>query len=489
MANLFVFVEATLVIIASAVASISAEPVPSPAAAAAPAVPSDADRALARDIFKELIEIDTAHTGGDTTRAAAAVAARLRKAGLPTTDVQVLGPTKTHGNLVARLHGTGAAPPLLLLAHLDVVDAKRSDWTVDPFRFLERDGYYYGRGTQDDKSLAALWVATVLRLHRERRPLDRDVILALTADEENGPDNGVRWLLAQHRPLIDAALCLTEGANGEMKDGRRLSLDVEPSEKSYLTFTFEVKNKGGHSSLPEPDNAIVRLGEALQKVHRYRFPVEITPVTRAYFQEMSKIEGGALAADLRAVAAGAHPDAAAADRLSRLPRFNARLRTTCVPTTIEGGHAENALPQNARATVNCRVLPGHDTAEVAEALTRAVDDTAVAITVLAPIDAGPPSPLSPDLIATIARAGAAVWPGVPVVPVMVAGATDGRFLRRAGIPTYGLTGLFIDVGDIRAHGQDERLPVASFYEAQDFLYRVVTALAGGGSAAAPDPSR
>jgi acetylornithine deacetylase/succinyl-diaminopimelate desuccinylase-like protein len=452
---------------------------PAPAAAAAAAVlaaPSSADQALAREIFRELVEIDTSHTGGDTTRAAKAVAARLAKAGVPAADIQVLGPSKTRGNLVARLHGRGRQPPLLLLAHLDVVDARRSDWTVDPFSFLERDGYYYGRGTQDDKGLAAVWVATFLRLRREHRPLDRDVILALTADEENGPDNGVKWLLAEHRALIDAALCFTEGGTGEMKGARLLSVDVQPAEKGFLTFALEVRNKGGHSSLPEPDNAIVRLGQALDRVQRHAFPVELNAITRAYFQQMAGIESGALAADMRAVAA-TRPDAAAAERLARLPFYNARLRTTCVPTMITGGHAENALPQSARATVNCRVLPGHAPDEIQAELARAVADPTVAISVATPLDPSPASPLPPDLQASSARAAGAVWPGVPVLPIMIPGATDGRFLRPAGIPTYGLTGLFVDVGDIRAHGQDERLPVKSFESAQDFLYRVVVGLA------------
>jgi acetylornithine deacetylase/succinyl-diaminopimelate desuccinylase-like protein len=457
-----------------AAATPVAAPVPA-AAAAVLAAPSSADQALAREIFRELVEIDTSHTGGDTTRAAKAVAARLAKAGLPAADIQVLGPSKTRGNLVARLHGRGQKPPLLLLAHLDVVDAHRGDWTVDPFTFLERDGYYYGRGTQDDKGLAAIWITTFLRLRREHRPLDRDVILALTADEENGADNGVKWLLAKHRPLIEAALCFTEGGSGEMKGERLLSVDVQPSEKGYLTFALEVRNKGGHSSLPEPDNAIVRLGQALDRLHRHPFPVELNPITRAYFQQMAGIETGTLAADMHAVAAD-HPDPAAAERLSRLPFYNARLRTTCVPTLISGGHAENALPQLARATVNCRVLPGHDTAEIQAELARAVADPAVAISVVEPLDPSPASPLPPELVAAIGRATGAVWPGVPVVPIMLTGATDGRHLRSAGIPTYGLTGLFVDVGDIRAHGQDERLPVKSFEGAQDFLYRVVVGL-------------
>jgi len=449
------------------------------ATAPAPAPPGDADRALAREIFKELVEIDTSHSVGDTTRAAEAVAARLRRAGLPAADVQVLGPSKKRGNLVARLHGQGSKtpgkPPLLLLAHLDVVEANRADWSVEPFKLLEQDGYFYGRGTQDDKSLAALWIATVLRLHRDRVPLDRDVILALTADEEGGPENGVKWLLAQHRPLIDAGLCFTEAGNGEMKDGRRLSIDVQASEKGYLTFALEVRNKGGHSSLPEPDNAIVRLGEALGRVQRHAFPVTLTPITRAYFAKMATIERGPLAADMRALA-GERPAPAAAERLSKVAFYNARLRTTCVPTMISGGHAENALPQMARATVNCRVLPGDTQEAVQRALVAAIADPGVVVSTVEPLEPGPASPLPPELLDTVARAGAALWPGVPVLPILLPGATDGRFLRAAGIPTYGMTGLFVDTADIRAHGKDERLLVTSFYEAQDFLYRVVTAL-------------
>jgi len=447
--------------------------------AAPPALPTptDADRAQAREIFKQLIEIDTSQSTGDTTVAAAAVARRLREAGVPAADIQTIGPSPKRGNLVARLHGNGRQRPLLLLAHLDVVDARRTDWSVDPFTLLERDGYYYGRGTQDDKALAAIWITTFLRLQREHRALDRDVILALTADEENGADNGVKWLLAHHRPLIDAALCFTEGGAGEMKGTRLLSVDVQPSEKGYLTFALETRTKGGHSSLPEPDNAIVRLGEALARVQHHLFPVELNPITRAYFTAMATIETGSVAADMRAVA-GQPADLGAAERLSRLPFYNARLRTTCTPTTITGGHAENALPQHARALVNCRVLPGHDTAEVQGELGRAVADPAVTISVATPMDPSPASPLPSELVAALARAAGTVWSGVPVVPIMLTGATDGRFLRAAGIPTYGMTGLFVDVADIRAHGKDERLLVKSFTDAQDFLYRVVGALTG-----------
>jgi acetylornithine deacetylase/succinyl-diaminopimelate desuccinylase-like protein len=259
-----------------------------------------------------------------------------------------------------------------------------------------------------------------------------------------------------------------------------VSLDVQPSEKGYLTFALEAHDKGGHSSLPTAGNPIVRLGEALARVQRLSFPVELNAVTRGYFAQTAALETGALAADMRAVAAP-RPDEAAAARLSAVPFYNARLRTTCAATTITGGHAENALPQSARATVNCRVLPGHGADEIARALTAAIADPAVTLAVEAPMDPSPPSDLTPDLLATLAAAGGAVWPGVPVVPIMLPGATDGRFLRAGGIPTYGMTGLFLDIGDHRAHGKDERLPVKSFFDAQDFLDRVVVALTSGGS--------
>jgi acetylornithine deacetylase/succinyl-diaminopimelate desuccinylase-like protein len=347
---------------------------------------------------------------------------------------------------------------------------------MDPFKLVERDGYFYGRGTQDDKGLAALWVAIVARLYREHVPLDRDVILALTADEENGPDNGVTWLLTHERRLIDAELALTEGGIGELRAGRRVALEVQPAEKSYVTFTLEAKNKGGHSSLPEADNAIVQVAEAAARVHHHVFPVELGPITRAYFQRLAELEGGALGADLRAVTM-TPPDAGAVARLSKTPLYNARLRTTCVPTLMQGGHAENALPQSARITINCRVLPGHTADEVARELVGVVADPAVEVAQIRTMEVSPPSTLPPDLVATIERASAAVWPGTAVLPILMTGATDGRHLRAAGIPCYGLTGLYVDIDDIRAHGRDERLLVRSFIEGHDFLSRLVMALA------------
>jgi len=443
--------------------------------ATAPA-PGAADLNLARAALKQLVELDTSQSTAETTSAAEAMATRLREAGLPAADVQVVGSSPRKKNLVARLHGTGRRRPLLLLAHLDVVDARRSDWSMDPFKLVERDGYFYGRGTQDDKGLAALWVAIVARLYREHVPLDRDVILALTADEENGPDNGVTWLLTHERRLIDAELALTEGGIGELRAGRRVALEVQPAEKSYVTFTLEAKNKGGHSSLPEADNAIVHVAEAAARVHHHVFPVELGPITRAYFQRLAELEGGELGADLRAVTM-TPPDAGAVARLSKTPLYNARLRTTCVPTLMQGGHAENALPQSARITINCRVLPGHTADEVARELVGVVADPAVEVAQIRTMEVSPPSTLPPDLVATIERASAAVWPGTAVLPILMTGATDGRHLRAAGIPCYGLTGLYVDIDDIRAHGRDERLLVRSFIEGHDFLSRLVMALA------------
>ena len=443
----------------------------------AAAVPPPAEQTLAREIFRELIEIDTTEASGSTTRAAEAIAGRLRAAGWGKEEIHVFGPSSRKGNLVARLRGTGKRKPIILLGHLDVVAARRDDWSMDPFRLTEKDGYYYGRGTEDMKSLVSLWVATLIRFEKEGYRPDRDLILALTADEENGPENGVVWLLANHRPLIDAAYALNEGGGGEIKDGRYRANDVQASEKQYLSYRLEVRNKGGHSSLPERDNAIVRLADALGKVHRHEFPARLNPVTRAYFQRMAALETGTVAADMRTISAEGKPlDPAAVSRLSAMTFYNSRLRTTCVPTLIEGGHAENALPQRATATVNCRALPDEVPAEVQRALTTAIDDPGVKIEPVKPPDGGPPSPLLPEVMTAIERVTGELWPGVVVLPTMQPGATDGRFLRAAGIPCYGVSGLFRDVVDIRAHGRDERIPVRSFQESQEFVYRLLKLL-------------
>jgi acetylornithine deacetylase/succinyl-diaminopimelate desuccinylase-like protein len=456
----------------------AAAPLPAAPLPAAP-LPPGVEQQRVRAIYQELVEIDTTHDNGSTTAAAEAVARRLRAAGWPAADVQVLGPSPRKGNLVARLRGTGARKPILLLGHLDVVAARREDWSLDPFKLTERDGYFYGRGTDDMKSLVAIWVATLLRLRQEGRPLDRDLVLALTADEENGNENGVQWLLAGKRPLIEAAYALNEGGGGEIKGGHYRANDVQAAEKEYFSFQLEARNKGGHSSLPEPDNAIVHVAEAVARVHHHQFPARLIPVTRAYFKEVAGLEQGALAADLRALAAsseGKPLDAALVSRLGRSAFYNARLRTTCVPTQVQGGHAENALPQRATAVVNCRLLPGDTPDQVRGALVQAIADPAVTVTALSERTGAPPSPLLPELMTAVGAVTAAMWPGVVVLPVLQAGATDGRFLRAAGIPTYGVSGLFHDVDDVRAHGKDERIPVRSLYEAQEFVYRLLTTL-------------
>lgn len=432
---------------------------------------------LSREIFEELIEINTTDSIGDNTKAAEAMARRLRDAGFPEEDVRVLGPHPAKGNLVARLRGTGTRAPILLLAHLDVVEALASDWSFDPFTFREEDGYFYGRGTSDDKAMAAIWVATLIRMKREGYVPDRDLIVALTADEEGGSYNGVQWLLSNHRDLVDAAYCLNEGGGGQMKDGKRLSNSVQLSEKLYQSFSLEATNPGGHSSRPRKDNAIYQLASALVAISQHEFPLELDEITSAYFEKMSALESGEVSRDMLAVARSADPEAAA--RLSRSPYYNAVLRTTCVATGLAGGHAENALPQTARATVNCRIFPGKDPKDVQRVLEGVVADAGVRIAPVASANPSLPSPLLPEVMGAIERTTEEMWPGVPVVPTMSTGATDGLYLRNAGIPTYGVSGIFGDVDDARAHGKDERLLVTSFYEGREFLYRLTKALSSG----------
>jgi acetylornithine deacetylase/succinyl-diaminopimelate desuccinylase-like protein len=439
--------------------------------------PAGAHDDLAREIYKELVEINTTNTpAGDNTKAAEAMAARLRSAGLPDSDVRVLAPHPKKGNLVARYRGTGQRRPLLLLAHLDVVDALREDWSVDPFTFLERDGYFYGRGTADDKAMAAIWVATFIRFKREGYVPDRDLILALTADEEVVSEyNGVDWLLTNHRDLIDAEAALNEGGGGQIKDGKNLINAVQAAEKVYQSFRLEVKNPGGHSSRPERVNAIYELAEGLTRIAQHQFPINITEITRAYFQKMAGLLTGRLASDYRA-AGRPQPDRVAVTRLSRLPYENALMRTTCVATQLEAGHAENALPQTARATVNCRILPGESPSEVHATLIRVVANNRISVVPLSGARPSEPSPLVREIMGPIERVTSEMWPGVAVVPLMSTGATDGLFLRNAGIPTYGISGLFGEVEDNRAHGKDERMGVRQFYEGREFLYRLVKAL-------------
>jgi acetylornithine deacetylase/succinyl-diaminopimelate desuccinylase-like protein len=438
-------------------------------------LPPDAERQLAREIYKELIEIKSGYSTGATTPAAEAMAARLRAAGFPDADIFVGGAIPKKANLVVRYHGSGARPPMLLLAHTDVVEANREDWSMDPFQLIERDGYFYGRGTADDKAQAAVWIANLIRYKREGFKPDRDIIVALTADEEGGgPYNGVDWLLKNRRQLIDAEFCLNEGGWGEIASGRKIANDLQVSEKYVVNFRFEVRNKGGHSSMPVEDNAIYHLARALDRISKVGFPLKTNAVTRGYFQQMAKIETGPVRNDLAKVADGS-PDA-----LRRVaeasPAWNATLRTTCVATELAGGHAANALPQLAAATVNCRVLPEDSLEYVQSTLEEVVADRQVSIKVREEVVKGPASPMREDVLQAVTRATDRLWPGVPTVPIMVMGGTDGRLLRAAGIPTYGIQGFFMDRDDIRMHGRDERMLVTSFYEGQTFLYDLVKAL-------------
>ena len=444
-------------------------------------MPPESERQLARAIYKEMVEVQSGYTTGATTPIAEAVAKRLKAAGFPAADVFVGGASPKKANLVVRYRGTGRRRPILLLAHTDVVEAKREDWSMDPFTLTEKDGYFYGRGTGDDKSQAAVWIANLIRYKREGFKPDRDIIVALTADEEGGgPYNGVEWLLKNKRQLIDAEFALNEGGWGESVNGTPLSNDVQVSEKYVVNYRLEVRNKGGHSSLPVADNAIYHLAGALYRVSSFAFPLKTNDVTREYFGAMSAIEKGAVSADLAAVAKG---DAAAMTRVaaSSTP-WNATLRTTCVATQLEGGHAINALPQLAAANVNCRVLPEDSVGYVTASLKRVIGDTAVNLTVIGTPRSGPPSPMRADLMSATKAATSALWPSVTVVPMMVMGATDGMYLRAAGIPTYGVQGFFYDRDDIRFHGRDERLKVQSFYQGQTFLYDLVKRLSGAPAA-------
>jgi acetylornithine deacetylase/succinyl-diaminopimelate desuccinylase-like protein len=457
------------VIMAAAIAALSS------AAVVAQSGPNDA---RARDIFKQLIEINTTDTpNGNVTTAADAAAARLKAAGFPAADVQVLGPDPRKGNLVARLRGTGAKRPLLLLAHLDVVEAKREDWSFDPFTFREQDGFFYGRGTSDDKSMAAHFLANLIRLKEEGFKPERDLILALTADEEGGTFNGVDWLIKNHRALIDAEFSINEGGGGTMRGGKYLTNEIQASEKVFQDFRLEVTNSGGHSSLPVKDNAIYHLAEGLARLAKFDFPVELNEVTRGYFERSATVQTDPkLAADMRAVAKPS-PDLAAAARLSAsLPYYNAQMRTTCVATRLAGGHANNALPQLASANVNCRILPGVSPAAVKGKLVEVLADPKITVSFVGEATPSKPSPLRPDVIGAVESLTREMFPGVVVVPVMSTGATDGLYLRNGEIPTYGVDGTFGDIDDVRAHGRDERIGVKQFYEGLEFQYRLIKAL-------------
>jgi len=438
---------------------------------------------FAFDVYKELVEINTVTATGDTKQAAEAMAARLRAAGFAEGDVHVLSPAPRKGNLVARLHGTGARKPILLLAHTDVVPARREDWSFDPIKLTEQDGYFYARGSGDDKFMAAAFVANMIRYKQEGYKPDRDIILALETDEEILDANamGIQWLLKNHRDLIDAEFALNEGGPVGLKGGKAIRNSVQTTEKVSVSYRLEVKNKGGHSSVPVRDNAIYHLAEGLVRLSKFSFPQKFNETTRAYFERMAQFESEQTAADIRAVLSD-KPDPAAMSftRLAANPGYNSQLRTTCVATMLQGGHAINALPQLASAGVNCRVMPGEPIEEVKTTLERVLADDQIAVTQLGQPVLSAPSALHEEIMGKIEKLSQEFWPGAVVLPTMSAGATDGSYLRNAGIPTYGHSGLAGEISDFRAHGKDERVLVKSFYEGNEYLYRLVKMLAGGG---------
>ena len=433
---------------------------------------------LARDIFREVIEINTTMNVG-STKAAEAMAGRFKAAGFSESDMQLVGPRQQNKNLVVRYRGSSNAKPVLFIAHLDVVEALREDWSMDPFIFVEKDGFFYGRGTSDMKSEVAEIVANFIRLKKEGFVPKRDIILALTEHEENGDANGVLWLLANRRELIDAEFVINlEGGGGDIQKGKRTLLEVQTSEKVYVSFRLDVLNKGGHSSIPVKENAIYRLAAGLTRLSAFDFPVRLNETTRTFFERAAQREEGQTKSDMLATLKTPIDTAAASRLAASNPYYNALMRTTWVPTMLSGGHAENALPQRARAIVNCRMLPDETAEDVLATLHRVLADSQITISQIAPARPGPLSPLRKDVMDEVERLAAAMWPGVTVTPVMSTGASDGKFLRQAGIPVYGVCGIFADIDDVRAHGRDERIGVKEFYDSVRFMYSFIKSIAG-----------
>ncbi len=444
------------------------------------APPDEATHRLAHDIFKQLIEINTTDSVGSVTTAAEAMAQRFRDAGFLESDIQVLGPNDRKKNVVVRLHGSGKHKPVLLIGHLDVVEARRGDWTTDPFKFVEQEGYFYGRGTSDMKDGDAIMSATLIRMKKEGYVPSRDIILAMTADEEGGTSNGVDWLLKNHRDLIDAEFVLNHDGGGVLSDhGKPLMMEVDATEKLYSDFVLTATNPGGHSSLPRPDNAIYELAAALTRISDYQFPFELNHVTRAYYEGQLKSASGQRKSDLAAILK-TPPDLEAAARLSRDPIDNSTMRSTCVSTRLSGGHANNALPQTAQANVNCRILPGHSLEEIRLAIEKVVADPKIKVQFLENtgkiLDHGSdrhsfvPPPPRKDVFDALQQVVSEMWPGIPVLPSMSTGASDGVYTNAAGMPTYAVSGEQYDRDDIRAHGKDERIGVEAFYRGVDFYY-------------------
>jgi acetylornithine deacetylase/succinyl-diaminopimelate desuccinylase-like protein len=442
--------------------------------------PDPRTRQLAHDIFKQLIEINTTDSVGSVSAASEAMAQRFRDAGFQESDIHVLGPNERKKNLVVRLHGSGQHKPVLLIGHLDVVEARREDWTTDPFQLIEKDGYFYGRGSSDMKDGDAIMAATLIRMKKEGYVPSRDIILALTADEEGGTSNGVDWLIKNHRELVDAEFVLNHDGGGVLADhGKAQFMEVDAAEKLYGDFVITATNPGGHSSLPRPDNAIYELAAALTRIANYQFPFELNSITRAYYEREAKLAAGRRADDLRAMLK-TPPDMDAVARLSQDPMDNSTMHTTCVATRLTGGHANNALPQMAQANVNCRIEPGHSLEEIRQTIEKVVADQKIKVQFRENnnqlMDHGSdrhsyvPAAPRKDVFDALDKVVAEMWPGIPVLPDMSTGASDGVYTNAAGMPTYAISGVQYDRDDVRAHGKDERDGVEAFYRGVDFYY-------------------
>jgi acetylornithine deacetylase/succinyl-diaminopimelate desuccinylase-like protein len=438
-------------------------------------MPPAADQQLARDMLKTLVEINTTHSHG-STEAAKAIQAWALSAGFPAADVVLIAPSDhpTKGNVIVRYRGRHAGDAVLFLGHLDVVEARAGDWSVDPFKLTQQDGWFYGRGTIDMKDGDAALIESLIRLKREKFVPDHDVIVAFTADEEAGGDaNGPAFLLEKHRDLIDAAMVVNlDGGGGNTRNGEREFFELGTSEKTYVTFTLMTHSPGGHGSLPGPDNAIYRLANGLGRLEAFKFPVMLTATTRQSFAQLASLHTGSTAADMHAVAQEP-PDLAAAERLSQNVGLNAQLRTTCTATLISGGHAENALPQRATATVQCRMIPGDSADNVHDLLVTALADPEISVTMDAPPIVSPESPPTPRLMKKVASLVHSMWPDVPIIPTMATGFSDDRQTRNAGMISYDISGVWADVDENRAHGRDERVGVQAFDESVEFTYRLI----------------
>jgi acetylornithine deacetylase/succinyl-diaminopimelate desuccinylase-like protein len=448
---------------------------------ATPAVadtPTD-DEAAFRGLYKELVEINTTRSVGSCTRAAQAMRARLLAAGIPATDVRILTPPgfPKDGALIAVLHGREShAKAILLLAHIDVVEAKREDWARDPFTLVEENGWFYARGASDDKAMAAVFTDSLIRYRAEGFKPRRDIKLALTCGEET-PDafNSVKWLTETQPQVLNAEFALNEGAGGELdRNDKPVALQIQAGEKVYQDFALEASDVGGHSSRPTKNNPIVRLSAGIARLGAHNFAIELNPATRGYFEAQANLVATNVASDMLAVLRSP-PDEAAAERLWAIsPGWNGSLRTTCVVTEISGGHAPNALPQHVRANVNCRILPGVPIPDVQQEIVRVLADDKIMVAVTGERGIqSPPPPLSARIMGPVRKVADSIWPGVPIVPTMATGATDGRFLNAAGVPTYGLSGMFHDADGSRAHGLNERIRVKSLLDGRRFLYEVV----------------